>query len=92
MPISFGRNVLGEAFWAKVLGETLWAVFFLEPQFESGAGCWAGLGRLGWAGRLAGLSAFWAELEWGLGWAGWVGAGLGLGCAGLAGLCWAAGR
>ena len=34
MPISFDR----------VLGETFWAVFFLEPHFESGAGCWAGLG------------------------------------------------
>ena len=42
-------------FWAKVLGS-----FFLEPHFESGAGCWAGLGwveglgwpGLGWAGGL----------------------------------------
>ena len=42
--------------------------FFLEPHFESGAGCWAG-----WRG--------WAGLGWaGLGWAGqcegWAGLGL----------------
>ena len=49
MPISFGRNVLGETFWP---------VLFLEPHFESGAGCWAGLAT----GR--------AGLGW---WAGWVG-------------------
>ena len=53
--------------WAKVLGETFWAVFFLEPHFASGAGCWAGWrgwaggglgagGCLGVAGLLAGLA------------------------------------
>ena len=35
MPISFGRNVLGETFWAKRFGRKFWAkVFFLEPYFE----------------------------------------------------------
>ena len=86
-------NGLGaNKFWAKVLGS-----FFLEPHFESGAGCWAGLGwmaGLGWAGL------GWAELGWaGLGWAGlgWAGGWAGLawpglawpGWAGRAGLGWA---
>ena len=83
------NNVLTESFVRK-----FWAVFLLEPHFESGAGCWAGLGweeGLGWPGPGLG----WAGLGcWaGLGWAGgWAGAGwAGLGWAGLgAGLAWAA--
>ena len=60
----FCAKVLCESFvrkfwaknWAKRFGRN---VLFLEPHFESGAGCWAGLG---WAGL------GWARL--GLGWAG----------------------
>ena len=47
------NNVLGESFGRNVLGESFGRnVFFLEPHFEFGAGCWAGLGwvGLGWAG------------------------------------------
>ena len=72
MPITFCakrfvRNVLGESF-----GRKFWADFFLEPHFESGAGCWAGLGAgLAWA-ELAGLGLGGC---WGLG-GGWVVEGL----------------
>ena len=44
MPISFGRNVLGETFWAKVLGESF---FFWNHILHLGLGA-----GLGWAGRL----------------------------------------
>ena len=90
-----GAKVLCESFvrkfCAKVLcesfGRKFWAVFFLEPHFESGAGCWVGLG--GGVG-LAGLG-------WKVGCVGWggrLGLGAGLGCgldcwAGLSGLGWA---
>ena len=49
MPISFERNVLTE-FWVKRFDRKC----FLELHFESGAGCWAGLGAGLWTG-LCGL-------------------------------------
>ena len=50
MPITF----CAKRFVRNVLGS-----FFLEPHFESGAGCWAGWrgwAGLGWAGGWAGLN------------------------------------
>ena len=88
----FCAKVLCETFCAKVLCESF-GQFFFEPHFESGAGCWVGLG--GGVG-LAGLG-------WKVGCVGWGGRawGAGLGCGldcwaglpglGWAGLCWAAG-
>ena len=77
------NNVLGESFGRNVLGETFWAVLLLEPHFASGAWCWAGWrswAGLGWAGLGAGL--VWAlGLGWGLGLGGLGVAGL---LAGLA--------
>ena len=51
--------------------------FFLEPHFESGAGCWAGLGwaALGWAG-LGGVRGGGAVGVAGLGSAGRAGVAL----------------
>ena len=46
MPLTF----CAKRFVRNVLGETFWTVFFLEPHFASGAGCWAGPAALGWAG------------------------------------------
>ena len=65
MPISFGRNVLGESFDRN---------FFFGTMLSIWGWGWAGLGwaGLGWAG--------WRALGWGLGWgwagrAGWAGLG-----------------
>ena len=78
-----GAKVLTETFWAKRFGQ----FFFLEPHFESGAGCWAGWSwRLGGGGWAVGVG------RWGLGgWAAgsgadWAGAGLGQPRNGLLGL------
>ena len=60
MPISFDRNVLTETFWA---------VFFLEPHFLSGAGCWAGWrgwAGLAWAGLGTGGLGDQGTGDWGL--------------------------
>ena len=93
MPISFGRNVLGESFGRNV--------FFLNHILNLGLG-WPGLGGPGWAGDWAawpGLAnvrmcrvecgaglGCWActGLGWGLGWAGLGWAGVGAGWAGVA--------
>ena len=65
MPISFGRNVLGETIWAKRFGRKFWPDV-LEPYFESGgwaAGFWAKLagGGLG-AGAADATGQGWAGL------------------------------
>ena len=86
MPITFWAKVLGETFWAN-FGRTVLGSFFLEPHFESGGGCWAGLGWVEGFDRNV-LTELWGWLGWG-----WAGAGLWGGRhKGWAGPGWGLGR